>query len=80
MLLPNHIPYTQPYVGPDEMLQRAQQYYQQLNTRRTLREFTPTRNVARRSSRSLPERGGNGPTEDDTEAKGEDSDEGRHGG
>lgn len=39
MSLPNHIPYTQPFVGTDEMLQRAQQYYQQLNTRRTLREF-----------------------------------------
>lgn len=42
MSLPNHIPYSQPLVGPEEMLQRAQLYYQQLNTRRTLREFAGT--------------------------------------
>ena len=49
-------------------------------SRRTLREFTPTRIVARTSSQSLTERGGDSQTEDDTEANGEELDEGRHGG
>lgn len=42
MSLPNHIPYSRPFIGPDEMLQLAQQYYQQMDTRRTLREFADT--------------------------------------
>jgi iodotyrosine deiodinase len=42
MSLPNHIPYTRPNYAPAEMLERAQQYYQQLDTRRTVREFADT--------------------------------------
>jgi iodotyrosine deiodinase len=42
MSLPNHIPYTCPTYAPAEMLGRAQQYYQQLDTRRTVREFADT--------------------------------------
>ncbi len=42
MSLSNHIPYTHTNVAPAEMLERAQQYNQQLNTRRTIREFADT--------------------------------------
>ncbi len=42
MSLPNHIPYTRPYIGPVEVLERAEQYYHQLDTRRTVREFADT--------------------------------------
>jgi nitroreductase len=42
MSLANHIPYVRPTVAPAEMLERAQQYYQQLDTRRTVREFADT--------------------------------------
>ncbi len=42
MSLANHIPYVRSTYAPAEMLERAQQYYQQLDARRTVREFADT--------------------------------------